>query len=119
MAALPPSPLTALVRVRAQDGGDFAEYLQTTYYIERSTFPRMIVLWKGKRWGGMRSFYTDVPGEASTAATMRGFLERVRDGDEVRPGPPRAARHAPLATRRSPRAALRARREPPLSWVRG
>ena len=65
------------------DGADFADYLQATYYVERDTLPRMVVLWKGERFG-TRSFYTDVPGEAAGgSASMRRFLERVHSGAEV------------------------------------
>ena len=63
------------------DAADFEEYLQTTYYIERNTLPRMIVLNKGRM--STRSFYPDQPGEASARSTIRAFLERVTSGAEA------------------------------------
>jgi hypothetical protein len=67
-------------------GAEFEEYLKEIYFIDRSTLPRLIVLWKGDYFLGffttLRSFFVDTPGEAADAASMRAFLERVASGAE-------------------------------------
>ena len=67
-------------------GAEFEDYLKEIYFIDRSTLPRLIVLWKGDYFLGffttLRSFFVDTPGEAADAASMRAFLERVASGSE-------------------------------------
>ena len=65
------------------DGADFADYLQSTYFLDRASLPRALVLWKGDRLG-LRSFYTDMPGEVAAGASgIRAFLERVHSGADT------------------------------------
>mmetsp|Transcript_25689 Transcript_25689/g.65290 ORF Transcript_25689/g.65290 Transcript_25689/m.65290 type:complete len:463 (-) Transcript_25689:129-1517(-) len=61
------------------DGADFGEYLESTFHIPRTSLPRVLVLWKGKRYG-MRAFYTSDDGEAASSDSIRHFLERVLAG---------------------------------------
>jgi len=65
------------------DATVFDEFLATTFFIDNSTMPRMLVLWKSPSGRLPRSFYTDQQGEATAASTMRAFLQRVASGEDM------------------------------------
>mmetsp|Transcript_79866 Transcript_79866/g.158739 ORF Transcript_79866/g.158739 Transcript_79866/m.158739 type:complete len:166 (+) Transcript_79866:1034-1531(+) len=65
------------------DLSEFADYIKTAFFIEGNNTLRMLVLWKSSSGMLPRSFYTDVPGEAASTASIRSFLERVASGQHV------------------------------------